>query len=76
MNIVSRKLQPVVDGHDVRWREMAIYQTFAVQVGERLQNRLQQLARLVRRQRPLPNDLSENLVGELRHHVGQFHAVD
>jgi hypothetical protein len=44
--VVTRELQLIVDGHDLRWLEAAMHEALSVKIGKRIEDRFEHLSGL------------------------------
>jgi hypothetical protein len=61
----------IANGHDVDRLNVAMHETFAVQVGEGVQDGFEHRSGFVRRERPAGKNLRKVLLGTLHHDVEQ-----
>ena len=76
MKAVRRKFHLIAGGHDVRWLDATVQETFPVEIGERAEDRVKHHSGLGGREWPFGENLGENLVAIFRHRVKQRSGVD
>ena len=76
MKAVGRKLYLVFDDQDVRRLEVTMHEAFRVEIGERVEDRVEHLPRLSGCERPLGKNLRKIFIGIFRDGVEHADAVD